>query len=87
MATKWKEKSKLEKTADIFAWILLIAWVVFEYLERKNKWDGASLAGYISLCLVCACEAVSLWKEQRKLFWVSVVGVLLMVAMIILEIL
>ena len=84
MNRKWNEKTTLEKTMDIISGIALCVWLIFEALERKSI-AYASMGAYISIIVICICEAISFWNVKRALSYVAIAGSVLLIATIVLE--
>ena len=85
MNKKWEEKTTFEKILDIISGIALCVWLVFEMLERNNAMKRASLGAYISIIIVCVCQAISYWNVKRAFSYVAIAGVILLMTVIILE--
>ena len=84
MNKKWNEKTTLEKTMDIISGIALCVWLLFEVLERTNKYAFAEMVTYVSVFVICTCEAVSFWNVRRSLSYVAIGGAVCLLATIIL---
>ncbi len=78
----WNEKNKLEKVMDIISGFAFCIWLILGRLE--NKVPCAELAGYLALCVVCVCEAVSFWNTKRVLSYVAIGGIVLMLTTLVL---
>ena len=83
MNKKWNEKTTLEKTMDIIAFIAVCVWLVFEILERKSV-SYADTGASISIVVVCICEAFSFWNVKRSLSYVAIAGAVLLLTTLIL---
>ena len=75
---KWSEKTTLEKVADIIAFVAFCVWFITEYLADKGMVPESSPITYISLSMVCVCEAISFWNERRVISYVAIGGMVLM---------
>ena len=81
---KWSEKTTLEKVADIIAAIALCVWLITEFLADKGMASESGLGTYISLSVICVCEAISFWNVKRVLSYVAIAGMVLMLTAAIL---
>lgn len=81
---KWSEKTTLEKVAEIISGIAIVVWFVFCRLEGSDTVKYAEMGSYISLCVVCVCEAIAFWNQKRALSYVAIIGMTLMLTAVIL---
>lgn len=86
MNRKWNEKSTFEKVSTVVSAIALCVWLLFEVLERKTSLGFAKYVNYIAICVICICEAISFWKVKRSLAYVAIGGIILMIAIMVLEV-
>lgn len=81
----WNEKNKIEKISDIISWIALCVWVMFEALDRKGMIEWADIASRIAIIVVCIFEGISFWNERRVLSYISIAGIICLLATFVLE--
>ena len=86
MNKKWNEKTTLEKSVSIVSWVALVIWATFTVLERTDKVQFAGFVNYITLIIVCVCEAFSFWNVKRSLSYVAIAGIVFMLTAVVLEI-
>ena len=77
-----ERKNKLEKVMDIISGVAFCVWLILGHVETKIL--HAQLISYISLCVVCVCEAVSFWNTKRVLSYVAIGGIVLMLTALVL---
>lgn len=82
MNKKWSEKTISEKVLDIISGVAFCVWLVLTYVEIKVPY--AETAGYIALCVVCVCEAISFWNTKRVISYIAIGGMVLMLTALVL---
>ena len=81
----WSEKNKLEKTADIISAIAFCFWLAFEFINRKGDVSWADIASRIAIIVICVFEGIGYWNEHRVISYIAIGGLILMLAIFVIE--
>ena len=81
----WNEKTTVEKIATVISGIALCVWLVLEFFGSKFAIKNTETISNIAIAVVCVCEAISFWKTKRVFSYIAIAGLVLIVAVMILQ--